>query len=124
MNYRSSLSKARGLGASGHGSSHWSMQRISAIALLPLTLWFMFSFVSLMPITYTVFESWLQQPWVPVLLCMFFFCAYYHAYLGLQVVLEDYVHGRFAPTISLIIVKLLLLLFAVSTIVSVLRIAL
>lgn len=124
MNYRSALSKARGQGPSGHGGSHWSMQRFSAIALLPLTLWFLFSFSNVMPLTYHGFAQWLGQPWVPVLLCLFFACAYYHAYLGLQVVLEDYVHGKFASTFSLIIVKLLFLLFAVSTIVSVLRIAL
>ncbi len=124
MNYRSSLSRARGWGSAGRGSHHWSMQRTSAIALLPLTLWLVFSLGSFESMDYTVFTQWISRPWVPALLSLFFACAYYHAALGIQVVVEDYVHGESIRVASLMIIRLVLLLMAVSTIVSVLITAL
>jgi succinate dehydrogenase / fumarate reductase, membrane anchor subunit len=124
LNYRSSLSRARGWGSAKHGSHHWALQRFSAVALIPLSLWFVFSVGNLQDISYAGLTEWLANPWVPVLLCLFFACAYYHAALGLQVVIEDYVASEFARNALLIIIKLLLLLMAVSTLVSVLLTAL
>ena len=124
MNYRSPLSRAKGLGSSGDGVHHWRVQRISAIALGPLALWFVFSMSSMYGAGYAEFVEWLSLPWVPVLLTLFFGCAFYHASLGLQVVVEDYVHDELFRNAALIGIKLLLLLLAVSTIVSVLSVAL
>ncbi len=124
MNYRSPLSRAKGLGSSGDGVHHWRVQRISAVALIPLTLWFVFAVSELPGTGYAGFVDWLSQPWVPVLSVLFFGCAYYHAALGLQVVIEDYVHDELVCNVALVAVKLLLLLLAVSTIVSILAVAL
>lgn len=124
MNYRSPLSKARGLGAAGQGVHHWTVQRFSAIALVPLALWFAFSLGSLAPLDYDAFRDWLSQPWVPVLLVLFFGAAYYHASLGIQVVVEDYVHSEFMRNATIVGVKLVLLLLATSTIISILTTAL
>jgi succinate dehydrogenase / fumarate reductase membrane anchor subunit len=124
MNYRSPLSRARGLGSAGHGLHHWTLQRFSAIALIPLALWFAFSLASLDGFSYESFLDWMEHPWVPALTTLFFAIAYYHASLGIQVVIEDYVSNEMTRGALLIVVKLFLLLMAVSTIVSVLVTAL
>lgn len=124
MNYRSPLSTARGLGSAGQGTHHWTAQRLSAIALAPLALWFAFSLGSLAPLDYDAFTHWLSRPWVPVLLVLFFGAAYYHASLGIQVVVEDYVHNEFVRNATIVGARLLLLLLATSTIVSILTTAL
>ncbi|GJL82036.1 MAG: succinate dehydrogenase membrane anchor subunit [marine bacterium B5-7] len=124
MNYRTPLARARGLGSAGEGAHHWRIQRISAIALLPLSLWFALSLGSLDSLDFDVVTAWLSKPWVPALLSLFFATAYYHAMLGLQVVIEDYVHGELVRNTLLIGVKLLAALMAVSTIISILRVAL
>lgn len=124
MNFRSPLSRARGVGSAGHGSHHWGMQRFSAVALLPLALWFVFSLGSMDDIGYEGILAWLSLPWVPALLVLFFACAYYHASLGIQVVFEDYVADEFLRQTLIIVSKLILLLMAVFTIVSILVTAL
>ncbi len=124
MNYRSPLSRAKGLGSSGDGVHHWRVQRISAVALVPLTIWFVFSLAGLVGADYHEFVDWLSRPWVPVLAVLFFGCAYYHASLGLQVVIEDYVHDELVRNVTLVVVKLTLMLLAVSTVVSILAVAL
>ncbi|KAA3620355.1 MAG: succinate dehydrogenase, hydrophobic membrane anchor protein [Proteobacteria bacterium] len=124
MNYRSPLSKAKGLGSAGAGAHHWKVQRITSVALVPLTLWFVFAISSLDVFAYDAFVEWLSRPWVPVLLTLFFGTAYYHASLGIQVVVEDYVHNELARHALVIGIRLLLMLMAASTIVSILLTAL
>ena len=124
MKFRSPLSRARGLGSAGHGSGHWSMQRFTAIALVPLALWFLFSLGSMGSVGYEAILAWLSLPWVPALLVLFFACAYFHASLGIQVVIEDYFADEFWRNALIIVSKLILLLMAASTIVSILITAL
>ncbi len=124
MNYRSPLSRARGLGSAGAGVHHWHVQRLSALALVPLTLWFLFSIGTMDSFDYESFVAWMSRPWVCALLVLFFGAAYYHAALGIQVVVEDYVSDEFVRNAVIIVVKGLLLLMGVTTIVSVLATAL
>lgn len=120
MDYRSPLSRARGLGSAGQGVHHWRTQRFSAIALVPLTLWFAFSLASLDGYDYAAFAEWLARPWVPALASLFFGASYYHAALGIQVVIEDYVSRESTRVALIVCANLVLLLLAVSTIVSIL----
>lgn len=124
MNYRSPLSRARGLGSAGEGVHHWRVQRFSAIALAPLTLWLLFSLGTMDSFTYEAIASWVARPWVCALLVLFFAAAYYHASLGIQVVIEDYIGDELVRHALILAVKGMLLLMGVTTVVSVLVTAL
>ena len=80
------------LGASGHGAVHWKMQRLSALALIPLVVWLMITIISNFLGGYEPFRASLHHPSVVIGLMLFFAFAYYHAYLGLETVYKDYIH--------------------------------
>ena len=123
MSIRSPLSRARGLGSAKDGVQHWWVQRVSAVALVPLVVWFMYSVAGMSDAPYLEFVSWMRQPWVTVLLVLFIGTTLYHSALGLQVVLEDYVSGEFKKIASIIAVKLACAVLAVAGIFAVLKIA-
>lgn len=122
MSYRSPLGTARGLGSAKSGTDHWMMQRLTALALVPLTLWFVWSLVCLAGADYASFTAWLGNPLAAVLMIGFCLVAFYHSALGLQVVIEDYVGGAMRVA-SIVAVKLLAALGAVATTVSVILVA-
>ncbi|HET7395951.1 MAG TPA: succinate dehydrogenase, hydrophobic membrane anchor protein [Gammaproteobacteria bacterium] len=123
MSLRTPLARARGLGSAKEGTAHWMSQRISALALIPLTLWFAYSVLLLMHAGYAQTYAWIHAPLVSVLLVILIGTAFYHAYLGLQVVIEDYVHGELSKFSSLLLIRFLCVLLALSGIFAVLRIA-
>ncbi len=88
------LGRVRGLGAAKAGVSHWITQRLTAIALAPLSLWFVISVLSVLgsPDPFRV-ADWLASPWHALCMTLFLVAAFWHARLGLQVVIEDYVHA-------------------------------
>lgn len=89
---RTQMSRVRGLGAAHAGTAHWWSMRISAIALVPLTLWFVFSVASLVGAPHADFVAWVQNPVVAGLLILFILVGLKHSVQGLQVVFEDYIH--------------------------------
>ena len=123
MSLEHPLAKVKGLGASGQGSHHWWLQRMSALALVPLTLWFVFSFVSHVDDSYAVVSQWISQPHVAVLLMLYVGFMLFHGQLGLQVVFEDYVHNETARSICILFSKAVFLLAGVASIFAILRIA-
>ncbi len=90
--FRSPLGRARGLGSAKHGVSHWWFQRLTAVAMIPLFIWFTASVITVMISSdINIIVSWFSSP-VNSLLIVLLFCAmFFHAKLGLQVVIEDYV---------------------------------
>ena len=94
---RSKMAKVKGLGSAHHGVSHWWWQRVTALAMVPLTLWFMGSLVSAMlsPDVIKVAE-WFASPFNTAMMVLLIVAAFWHAKLGLQVVIEDYVHGTWS----------------------------
>ncbi len=118
------LAKVKGLGASGEGSHHWWRQRISALMLIPLTLWFLFSIVNQLGQSHAMVLGWVAQPFTAFFLIVYSIFMFYHAQLGLQVVIEDYVHHRGARLALLLFSKAVLILFGFLAVFSVLRIAL
>lgn len=123
MELRSSLGRARGLGSAKEGVHHWWGQRVTAIALVPLALWFVVSAIGLMGADLPAFQAWIGSLFNAVLMVVLVAVLFYHAWLGMQVVIEDYVHGEAAKTTSLLIVKFALAVLAVASILAVARLA-
>jgi succinate dehydrogenase / fumarate reductase membrane anchor subunit len=119
---RSPLARAMGLGSAKDGVEHWWMERVSAVALVPLTLWFVASIIAHTGSDYTTFIAWLRTPLASILMILLLIALFYHTALGLQVVIEDYVHSgtKFA---ALVTVRLGCCALAVAGIVATLRIA-
>jgi succinate dehydrogenase / fumarate reductase, membrane anchor subunit len=107
---------------SASGVHHWWIQRITSVALIPLSVWFLVSMVALPSHDYTTVVTWLAQKWTAVLLSIFIAVAAWHSQLGVQIVLEDYVRGR-AMTFSLTLSRLAHTFVAVVAILAVLRMA-
>ena len=92
MSLRSPLGRAMGLGSAKSGLGHWWAQRVSAVALIPLTLWFVFSLLLLPNVEQETARAWLQFPLSGFLAIALVAVLAYHSYLGAVVIVEDYVH--------------------------------
>ena len=121
---RSPLGRARGLGSARSGLHHWWVQRITGVALVPLTLWFICAAVRLTGATQKTVVDWLQSPLTLALMLALIVATFHHLQLGLQVVIEDYVRQDRTRTITLLVMKGVCALLALLCIVSVLRIGL
>ena len=122
MNYQTPLARVRGLGSARQGSHDWWMQRVSAIALLPLSLW-LAAYLSILPnVTYEQVIRWISLPWNTDLLLSFILLSLYHAMLGLQVVIEDYVHNDWMKLLGTLGIRLVTAFLTLSTVFSVLHI--
>jgi succinate dehydrogenase / fumarate reductase membrane anchor subunit len=119
---RSPLGRAMGLGSAREGVEHWWMARVSAIALIPLTLWFVASIIAHTGSDYVTFVVWLRMPLVSTLMVLLLIALFYHTALGIQVVIEDYVHSE-AKFGALIAVRLGCVALAVAGILATMRIA-
>lgn len=123
MKLQSDLSRVLGLGSARSGTHHWMHQRLSAIALIPLSLWFVTALLTHMRDDAVDLSNWIRSPFVTVLLVSLIGAMFYHAKLGLQVVIEDYVHAEIAKIGLLITMKLGCVLGALLGIVAVLKIS-
>jgi succinate dehydrogenase / fumarate reductase membrane anchor subunit len=121
---RSSLGRARGLGSAKEGVGHWWAQRVTAIALVPLAIWFVVAIISLIGADLAVFEQWIGQFGNALLMILTVLVLFYHAHLGMQVVIEDYVHGEGPRVITLLLVKFVLASLAASCVLAVVLVAL
>lgn len=121
---RSDLGRVRGLGSAKEGVHHWWVQRITAIALIPLSLWFVAGLVFLTDVDHATAIQWLGSPVTLGLMSVFLVVLIYHAVLGLQVVIEDYIHAKPAKLILLLIVQFAGIALAVAGIVAMLVIML
>lgn len=121
---RNPLQRARGLGSAKEGVGHWWNQRLTAIALVFLVLWFVVLVLGLLGHDYQAVRASIARPWNAVLMVAFIVAAFWHAVLGLQVVIEDYVHTRWVEVTSMVVIKLLAVAGVISGVFAVLRIAL
>lgn len=119
--FLSSPGRAKGFDSAHTGFGHWWTERITAVALLPLTIWFAASIIAYSGSDYQAFISWLSSPVVAVLMVFLLIAVFWHMALGLQVVIEDYVHSS-AKIWSLLIVRLVCFTMPVAGILAVLSI--
>jgi len=124
MKYRTDLYLVRGLGSAKDGTRHWWMQRMTSLALVPLTPWLVFSLARIASMDYEQAIAWVRSPLTAVLLLSTILALAYHAKLGLQVVIEDYVHHEGVKIATLIGINFLTLLFGLASALAVLRVAL
>ncbi len=120
---RSPLGRAIGLGSAKEGVQHWWAQRVSAVALIVLGLWFVASLISLAGADRAAVVAWLHHPLPAILTVLLLIAVFYHAALGLQVVIEDYVHSEWLKLSTLVAMRLISIALAVAGIFAVLRIA-
>ena len=101
--YRSGLARARGLGSARRGASHWIAERVSAVALAPLSLWVVWSALRLSRTGYHGAMAWLGSPVNAVLAAVLVAVAFWHMHAGLRVVIEDYIHAPLSKTALLLL---------------------
>ena len=123
MSLRTDLGKVRGLGSAKEGVGHWWAQRLTAIALIPLLLWFVASVVTLVGAELIIVREWISGPVNSVLLLSLIVAVFHHAQLGLQVVIEDYVHTGWLKLASVIAVKFAAFGLGATSLFAVLKIA-
>lgn|SRR5690554_4512809 len=122
MNYRSPLARARGLGSAKQGTHEWWRQRVTSIALIPLIFWLAPAVVSLPYTNYEQVVRWIATPWNSIFMLSFIILVFYHAMLGLQVVMEDYIHTEWLKMLSILGMKLVFSFLALASIYATLRI--
>jgi succinate dehydrogenase / fumarate reductase membrane anchor subunit len=103
--HRSELGRVRGLGSAKEGVAHWWAQRITALLLVPLVIWFVAALLSHLGADQASARAWLGQPFTYGLMILLLAAMFWHAGLGLQVVVEDYVHGEGAKLILILLAK-------------------
>jgi succinate dehydrogenase / fumarate reductase, membrane anchor subunit len=119
---RTPLSRARGLGSAKQGVHHWWAQRITAVALIPLVTWFAISLIMLSGADYAVVRAWIGSPVVMVLLTLTIVIGLHHGQLGMQEVVEDYVHGEGLKLALIVLLRFTAVFFGLAAIVAILRI--
>jgi succinate dehydrogenase / fumarate reductase membrane anchor subunit len=124
MSLRTPLGRVLGMGAAKDGVQHWWLQRLTSIALVPLTIWFLVSLLALPAFDQATVRIWLSQGWTALLLCLLVLVASWHSQLGVRVVIEDYVHGAGSRTLLLVLVTFLHVFIAAAGVLAVLRVAL
>ena len=123
MSLRSPLGRVRGLGSAKSGTEHFWAQRVTAVALIPLTVWFVYSILALGDGEHAVASAWMQSPLNAVLLLLLVVATFHHMQLGLQVVIEDYIHAEYMKIVMLVIVKGASLLLGVAAAFAVLKVS-
>ncbi len=119
---RSPLGRARGLGSAKSGLGHWWAQRLSALALVPLSLWFIFSMLALAGAPHAAVLAWFGHPLPLVLLLCLVLGTFHHMQLGLQVVIEDYIHSERLRLAGLVLMKGAVFLLGLTALIAALKI--
>jgi len=123
MSLRTPLAKVRGLGSAKDGTEHWWLQRVTAIAMVPLFVWFVASLVCLTGASRADVLDWLGSPLPAILMLLMIGTSFYHLKLGLQVVIEDYVHAEGPKMVALLLNTFFCLAVGVAAAFAVLKIA-
>ena len=123
MSLRSPLGKVAGLGSAKEGTGHWWSQRVTSVALVPLTLWFVISLLGLPSWDYASFRAWASVPLCGFLSVLLVSVAAYHSYLGTMVIVEDYVTTTSTKVLTLMLLRFGYVLVAGASIFAILRLS-
>ncbi len=123
MSLETPLSRARGLGSAKTGYQHWWHQRITAVALVPLTFWFVYSIAAVTLSDYQNVVAWMRSPIHAGALVLSIVAIFYHAALGMQVIIEDYVHHEWLKVAALLAVQFVLALLGLIAAIAVIRVS-
>jgi succinate dehydrogenase / fumarate reductase, membrane anchor subunit len=121
---RSPLAVVLGQGSAKEGVHHWWVQRLTSVALVPLTVWFVVSLLSLPAFDHATVSAWMGQLWTAVFLILLVLTAAWHSQLGVRVVVEDYVHGQGAKALVLALITFFHVVIAVAGVLAILKVAL
>jgi succinate dehydrogenase / fumarate reductase membrane anchor subunit len=119
---RAPLARVRGLGSAREGTEHYIAQRLTAVALIPLSIWFVFSLVTIVGADYQAVVAWMHTPINAILLIALLMAMFHHAQLGMRVVIEDYVNNEFYKVVLVTFTKFLSYIFGIATALAVVRI--
>ena len=117
------LNRVLGLGTASGAGEHWWMQRLTAVALLPLGLWLAISLARLPGFDYATVVQWVQRPVTSILLILTVLAVGYHSYLGLQVIVEDYVHAKALKVLAIMGSALAHVALSIAALFAILKIA-
>jgi succinate dehydrogenase / fumarate reductase membrane anchor subunit len=123
MTLRSPLARALGHGSAKDGVHHWWVQRLTSVALVPLSIWFVVSLLSLPSFDHATLVAWIGQLWTAVFLILLVLTAAWHSQLGVRIVVEDYVHGSGMRTLALTLVTFFHVVVAVAGVLAILKVA-
>ena len=124
VEFRTPLARARGLGSAKSGTGHFWWQRVTAVALVPLVAWLIGTMVSLVGADLATVQAAIARPWNAILFALFAIAMFWHAKLGMQVVIEDYVHTRWLEIALQLAVIFVCALGALASLYAIARIAL
>ncbi|MCW9032614.1 MAG: succinate dehydrogenase, hydrophobic membrane anchor protein [Alphaproteobacteria bacterium] len=119
---RSKLANVRGHGSAKSGSQKWWAERLTALALFPLTIWIIYSILSGVGSDYAAFKEWMSAPGTLALIICYIFALFWHISMGLTMVIEDYIHDKPVEIVLLIAVKFGTFFLGVFSVVSVLKV--
>ncbi|MEC8199662.1 MAG: succinate dehydrogenase, hydrophobic membrane anchor protein, partial [Pseudomonadota bacterium] len=123
MSMQSPLGRVRGLGSAKNGTHHWWIQRVTAVALIPLVIWFAIAVIGLTGASYETAIAWMQSPFNAIMMVLLIIATFHHMQLGLQVVIEDYVHSEGVKVVLMMGQKLITFALAITAGFAVLKIA-
>jgi succinate dehydrogenase / fumarate reductase membrane anchor subunit len=124
VSYRTPLGRARGLGSAKHGAGHWVSERVTAIALVPLTIWAVYGILRLAAGDYGFAVHWIEDPLNATLTVLTLAISFWHMHAGMRVVVEDYIHKALTKTGLLLLNLFICALTGALAVFSVLKVAL
>ena len=123
MSYRTDKQRVQGLGSAKEGTGHWWSQRLTSIALIPLTLLFVFPFAASLGGSFEAVRATYASPFNAIVAILFIGVSFHHLQQGLQVVIEDYIHDHAVKTGALLANTLLTWAFGLAGVFAVAKIA-
>ncbi len=124
MSLRSPLRAVLGAGSAREGVEHWWLQRLTSVALVPLSVWFVVSLLALPSLDHATVVAWMRHSSTALLLVLLALAATWHSQLGVRVIVEDYVDGAGARTLTLVLITFAHVLIAAAAVLAVLKVAL